>query len=92
MSGLEQYLQRARSSGLDRKPHWEVGLNDGTSERGEIVDVLSDSVILRELKKRSSANTRHEAVHVMQDVVHSLIPFASIRLIRMLEGSSDTAA
>jgi vacuolar-type H+-ATPase subunit B/Vma2 len=89
MTGLEQFLQRAKTNGLDRQPHWEVVLNDGTSERGEIVDVLSDSVVLRELKKRSSANTRHEAVQVMQDVVHSLIPFASIRLIRILDGPAE---
>ena len=89
MTGLEQFLQRAKTNGLDRQPHWEVVLSDGTSQRGEIVDVLSDSVILRELKKRSSANTRHEAVQVMQDVVHSLIPFASIRLIRILDRPAE---
>jgi vacuolar-type H+-ATPase subunit B/Vma2 len=86
MTGLEQFLHRAKTSGSDKGPHWEVGLTDGTSERGEIIDVLSDSVVLRQLKKRSSANTRHEAVQVMEDVVHCLVMFTSIRLVRVFGG------
>jgi hypothetical protein len=83
MSGLEQFLQRAKETGSDKAPHWEIGLIDGTSERGEIVDVLSDAVVLRQSKKRSSANMRYEAVQVTEDVVHSLVPFSSIRLVRV---------
>ena len=90
MSGLEQFLQRAKTDGSDREPHWEVSLTDGTSERGEVVDVLSDSVVLRQMAKRSSANTRHQAVHVIEDVVHALVPFASIRLVRVLVRPSDS--
>lgn len=91
MSGLEQFLQRAKASGSDKAPHWEVGLGDGTFERGEIVEVLADAVVLRQMKKRSSANTRHEAVQVTEDVVHSLVPFSSIRLVRALDRPSDAA-
>ena len=90
MTGLEDFLRRAKASGSDKKAHWEVSLNDGTTEQGEIVDVLADAVILRQIVKRSSANTRYQAVQVLEDAVHVLLPFASIRLVRVLDRAGDS--
>ena len=89
MGGLEQFLERAMAAGADKEPHWEISLNDGTSERGRIVDVLADAIVVRQTAKRSSANMRHQAVEVFEDVVHALIPFTSIKLARVLARGHD---
>ena len=89
MGGLEQFLQRAKAAAADKEPHWEISLNDGTSERGQIVDVLADAVVVRQTAKRSSANMRHQAVQVFDDVVHALVPFTSIKLVRVLARNID---
>jgi hypothetical protein len=85
MSGLGDFLQHAKAAGRDQNGSWEVVLNDGTSERGRIVEVLSDAVLLEDIVKRNSANTRYQAVQVLEDVIRTLVPFTSIRLVRALE-------
>ena len=87
MSGLGAFLQNAKSAGRDKGEGWEVVLNDGSSERGHVVEVLSDCVLLEHISKRNSANTRHQAVQVLEDVIRTLVPFSSIRLVRVLERS-----
>ena len=92
MTGLEQFLHTVKAIDSDRAPHWQVGLGDWTFERGEIVGVFADAVVLRQVNKRSSANTRHEAVQITEDVVHTLVPFSSIRLDRVLERPATNTA